>query len=492
MYALYARQSVEKEDSISVESQLEYCRMEARGVSFREYVDKGYSGKNTSRPAFHRMMGDIKKGEIQKVVVYKLDRISRSILDFSSMMEAFARCGVEFVSSTEKFDTSTPIGRAMLNICVVFAQLERETIQKRVCDAYRSRCRKGLYMGGRVPYGFTKEPFFVDNVKTSRYRADEEQARHIEAIYELYARPGTSLQDVVKELGNKGIFRVPGGAWNTARISEIIRNPVYVKANAEVYRFFEEQGAVLIDPIDKYTGENGCYLYKGDAARKLSNAAGQLVVLAPHKGIVAPELWLFCRKKALLQKSGGGETRKKSSWLVGKVRCALCGSRLLARTSPQGKRYLLCSGKARGNGCPGPGTLYADDMETLAAQELIEKLSSFRRPRLKENGAVDEGVLLRRCAEEIERKIEELLKQVPKANDVMMGYLNAQVEKLEQEKERLLASLKAQDDEGRQSAPLCTREEFTALPPEGKALAAGLLLDVIEVGNGVVCCRWRL
>ena len=100
-----------------------------------------------------------------------------------------------------------------------------------------------------------------------------------------------------KELGNKGIFRVPGGAWNTARISEIIRNPVYVKANAEVYRFFEEQGAVLIDPIDKYTGENGCYLYKGDAARKLSNAAGQLVVLAPHKGIVAPELWLFCIRK---------------------------------------------------------------------------------------------------------------------------------------------------------------------------------------------------
>ena len=85
------------------------------------------------------------------MIVYKLDRISRSISDFANMMEIFQQCNVEFISSTEKFDTSTPIGRAMLNICIVFAQLECETIQKRVNDAYHARSKHGFYVGGRIP-----------------------------------------------------------------------------------------------------------------------------------------------------------------------------------------------------------------------------------------------------------------------------------------------------------------------------------------------------
>ena len=133
--AIYARQSVDKKDSISIESQIEFCKYELKGGNCKEYTDKGYSGKNTDRPKFQELVRDIKRGLIAKVVVYKLDRISRSILDFANMMELFQQYNVEFVSSTEKFDTSTPMGRAMLNICIVFAQLERETIQKRVTDA---------------------------------------------------------------------------------------------------------------------------------------------------------------------------------------------------------------------------------------------------------------------------------------------------------------------------------------------------------------------
>ena len=124
--AIYARQSVDKKDSISIESQIEFCKYELKGGNCKEYTDKGYSGKNTDRPKFQELVRDIKRGLIAKVIVYKLDRISRSILDFANMMELFQQYDVEFVSSTEKFDTSTPMGRAMLNICIVFAQLERE------------------------------------------------------------------------------------------------------------------------------------------------------------------------------------------------------------------------------------------------------------------------------------------------------------------------------------------------------------------------------
>ena len=155
--AIYARQSVDRKDSISIESQIEFCKYELRGGNFKDYKDKGFSGKNTDRPRFQELMADIKRGLIRRVVVYKLDRISRSILDFATMMELFQQYNVEFVSSTEKFDTSTPMGRAMLNICIVFAQLERETIQKRVTDAYYSRCQRGFHMSGAAPYGFKLE-----------------------------------------------------------------------------------------------------------------------------------------------------------------------------------------------------------------------------------------------------------------------------------------------------------------------------------------------
>lgn len=121
MIAIYARQSVEKKDSISIESQIEYAKREVFSEDFKIYQDSGYSGKNTNRPAFHEMMADVQSGRIEKVVVYRLDRISRSILDFADFINILESNHISFVSATEKFDTSTPMGRAMLYIIVVFA-----------------------------------------------------------------------------------------------------------------------------------------------------------------------------------------------------------------------------------------------------------------------------------------------------------------------------------------------------------------------------------
>ena len=154
--AIYARQSVDKKDSISIESQIEFCKYELKGGNCKEYKDKGYSGKNTERPQFQQLMRDIESGLVRKVVVYKLDRISRSILDFANMMELFQQYNVEFVSSTEKFDTSTPMGRAMLNICIVFAQLETgnhtEAGDGRLLFPQPARLQDGRESPLRLPY----------------------------------------------------------------------------------------------------------------------------------------------------------------------------------------------------------------------------------------------------------------------------------------------------------------------------------------------------
>lgn len=163
--AIYARQSVDKKDSISIETQIELCRGCCdTNDDILVYTDKGYSGSNTERPGLKEMMRNIQAGIINKVVVYKLDRISRSLPDFVRMMEEFDKKQCDFVSRSEAFDTSTPLGKAMIQICMIFAQLERENIIQRIRDAYSSRSKEGFYMGGRVPYGFRlKVPKLMEN-----------------------------------------------------------------------------------------------------------------------------------------------------------------------------------------------------------------------------------------------------------------------------------------------------------------------------------------
>ena len=109
------------------------------------------------------------------------------------MMEIFQKYHVEFVFSTEKFDTSTPIGRAMLNICIMFAQLERETIQKRVTDAYYARCKRAFYMGGRILYGYRLTNTVIDHVRTSMYEEVPEESEQLKLIYSVYADTDNSL-----------------------------------------------------------------------------------------------------------------------------------------------------------------------------------------------------------------------------------------------------------------------------------------------------------
>ena len=106
MDAIYARQSVDKADSLSIQGQIELCLKQA-SEDYKVYQDKGYSGKNTNRPAFQRMMEDVEKGLIQKIIVYRLDRFSRSISDFGKLWDMLKKHNVEFVSINETFDTST-------------------------------------------------------------------------------------------------------------------------------------------------------------------------------------------------------------------------------------------------------------------------------------------------------------------------------------------------------------------------------------------------
>jgi len=121
---------------------------------YKVYCDPGFSGAILERPALGQMLGEIEEGKINTVIVYKIDRLTRSPKDFYYLMEVFEQYKVDFISITERFDTSTPAGRLLRNIMLTFAQFERELTSERTRDKLQERANKGMWNGGNIPYGY--------------------------------------------------------------------------------------------------------------------------------------------------------------------------------------------------------------------------------------------------------------------------------------------------------------------------------------------------
>ena len=491
--AIYARQSVDKMDSISIESQIEFCKYETHGAPYRVYKDRGYSGKNTDRPEFQQMLAAIRNGEIKRVICYKLDRCSRSILDFANLMEEFQKYNVEFVSCTEKFDTSSPMGRAMLSICIVFAQLERETIQQRVFDAYHSRNKRGFYMGGKIPMGFKTEPFYLEGKKTSRYVMVEDECKILEFMYAIYEKPLTSLGDVVKALDESGIKhpRKEDGRWTRTHIGRLLHNPVYVKADFAVYNFFKENGVVIHNPPEDFVGTNGCYLYSEKGKTH------------PHKGFIPSDVWLRCRKKQKLAGETVRQNKVKNTWLVGKMKCAKCGYAMVIRkcTKPSGKefRYIVCSASQEAEKkCDGVHGLKAEIIEQIIFDEMKKKLtmfSSLSAPR--ENRTDPEVFELNTKLAHIDSQIETATAKAMEASGALIKYLSDEVTKLDQERRIYASQLK--ELQAAANTKQCDITEITDyiskwdhLTLQDKILIVDALIDKIMLSETEITIRWKI
>ncbi len=499
MDAIYGRQSVDKKDSISIESQIEFCKHETCGKSFEVYQDKGYSGKNTDRPDFQRLIQDIKNGRIEKVIVYKLDRISRSILDFANMMEIFQKYKVEFISCTEKFDTSNPMGRAILNICIVFAQLERETIQMRVTDAYISRSEKGFYMGGRVPYGFKKVPIIINGINTSKYEIIPEEAEQIKLMYSLYAEPNTSYGDIIEYFQKNNIL-CHGKFWTRARIADHLKNPIYVKADLSVYEFYKSQGTLIYNSPEDFIGTNGCYFYKGeDTGRKQTDLKGQKLVLAPHEGIIDAETWLKCRIKCLKNKQIQPGRKILNTWLAGLVKCGKCGYALtFKKYKSKRARYLLCSHKMNSKACEGAGTIYADNFEKLIHNYMVDKLNHFENfsDNQSNNHYNPQITTINIEINNIEQEIQKLLDKISCANDITMTYINMKIKELDDRKKQLekeLAKLSIDKIDNSQILKIADcLQKWENLSIEDKRQVASTLIEVIHATSEEVYIKWKI
>lgn len=499
---IYARQSVEREDSISIESQIELCMREVLG-EHKVFRDKGYSGKNTERPDFQEMMAQIREGGVNRVIVYRLDRISRSVLDFAGLISEFQKYGVEFVSVTERFDTSTPIGKAMLMIVMIFAQLERETIQQRVVDAYRSRSRKGFYMGGRVPYGFELKDTVIDGVRTSMYVTKPDEIKVVQLIYSMYAEPQTSFMDIINYLKECGIKNQDGKNFSRMRLREMIVNPVYVKADTSIYEFFQSQGTEIVNDVSQFIGTNGAYLYTGDNAEKRKSISlnGHVLVLAPHEGFIDSETWLQCRRKCLNVRQIAKPVKAKNTWLAGKIKCIDCGYALSLKSYPRKRtedaRYYICNSKYVSASCDGVGSIPAREIEDIVFDEMSRKLVEFASLSHREKSG--DSMELAKCkvrADQIDKEINELIDKLVLAGAATAEYVNNRIEALDEEKKNVkekIAQLSASLF-GKQDIETITdyMSKWDDISIQDKISVVDALIETIHVGHGKVQIKWKI
>ena len=232
MIAIYARQSVERPDSISIAMQVEHCRRICpRSVPQQVYTDRGFSGTNTRRPALQQMLEAVEQGQIESVYVYKLDRISRSLCDFAAMMQEFRRRGVTLHSVRESFDTQTEIGGMLLNLLMMFAELEQKTIAGRVRDNYYARAVQQLALGGVPPYGYTAKPVTHGGHPTTMLEVQPEEAQQVQAFYTGYGVAGQNVEQLVQAANQAGSRTRQGASWSNSAVLRLLRSPVYVQGS---------------------------------------------------------------------------------------------------------------------------------------------------------------------------------------------------------------------------------------------------------------------
>ena len=330
----------------AAESYIASQRAEGWTCNPARYDDGGFTGGNVDRPGVQRLMADIEAGLIDCVVVYKVDRLSRSLLDFARMLEVFEQRGVAFVSVTQQFNTANSMGRLMLNVLLSFAQFEREVISERTRDKIAATKRKGFWSGGRPVLGYDIERRPGGN----RLAVNEDEASRVRRIFELYLECG-SVSQAIHRLDAMG-WKTK--AWITKRDREMGGRPF--------------NKSLLFNLLTNVT-------YLGKVKHKEDVYDGQ------HDAIIDDDLFRRVEQMLKANRSGDGRgsSNKHGALLKGLVRCKACGrsmihhyasSRLQSGAVKHYRYYVCTRAQKRGwNECPGP-SLPAPALEQFVVDQI--------------------------------------------------------------------------------------------------------------------------
>ncbi|OZV10750.1 hypothetical protein CIW83_18185 [Tissierella sp. P1] len=437
--AIYIRVSTleQAKEGFSIAAQkdrlISYCK--AKGWTIQDiYVDDGYTGTNTDRPALQSLLKNMNKFNI--VLVYKLDRLSRSQMDVLRLVEGeFLKNNIDFVSLLESFDTSTPFGRAMLGILAVFAQLERETIIERTKLGKERRAKEGYWRGGgNVPIGYN---FINDELVIDDY-----ESMQVKKVYELYLE-GKGADAIADYMTRKGYKNNNGYNWNSLQVIRVLSNPTYT----------------------------GIVEYNGNQYEGL------------HKPIISKETFEMIQS---IMKSRKQKPKSTKYLLGGIVYCAYCGARLRAtwaNAKEDGSKdhyyncYSLTGPKrmAKSDNCPGrhwkANELEGEIIRQLSDKELnverLKKAYEIEKKHLVEK-ANNQDIILNKIRD-IDNSIDKFMK-LYQDDKIPASVISERIDKLYREKIALEQSVLGESEnpieDNFETYLLC----FKILKPYGKRL----------------------
>lgn len=464
--AIYSRKSKFTGKGESIENQIELCRQYIR-THFQDciddnimvYEDEGFSGGNIERPKFKKMMIDARVKKFSIVVCYRLDRISRNIGDFAKLIEELETLKIAFVSIKEQFDTSSPMGRAMMYISSVFSQLERETIAERIRDNMHELSKTGRWLGGTSPTGYTSES--VEHVtvdgkvkRVCKLKLVPEEAEIVKKIFYKFIETNSLTKTEAYFLQN-GYKTKTGRNFTRFAFKNILSNPVYMIADEDAYRYLTENEVDLFANQTDFNGKYGIMAYnrtiqKTGKANRIRPMNEWIVSVGKHMGLISGAEWIKVQECLEQNRSKSyRKPRSNTALLSGLLFCADCGDymrpKLSKRLNIQGEQTYsyLCSmkEKSRSHICKMKNVngnmldkTVCEEIKKLGEDscEFVRQLEIGKQQIINNREEYDENLeRLRGTLVENEKKISALVFSLTKASGTSAeGYIIKQIDEL--------------------------------------------------------------
>lgn len=371
VFAIYSRKSKFTGKGESIENQIEMCRQyivrnfgQEQADNALVYEDEGFSGGSTKRPNFQRMLRDVHKGNIQTIVCYRLDRLTRNTKDCFEFVDELEHYGATFISIKENFDLTTPTGRLMFTFIAALAQMERETIAERIRDNLQELAKTGRWLGGNTPLGYESEGTEYCKVdgkkrKTFHLKFIPEEVKLVQIIFSKFLEL-KSLTKLETFLLNQDYKTRQGKPFTRFAIREIIMNPVYAKADEDMYQYLILNDVRPFSEHEAFDGTHGIMAYnrtdqnKGSTTRK-KPIEEWVVAIGEHEGIISGKDWVYIQKliDENKTKSFRWRTGQKSEALLSGLLHCRCGHcmrpKATSRTGADGERLFryLCELKEK-------------------------------------------------------------------------------------------------------------------------------------------------
>ena len=337
-HIIYSRKSKYTGKGESVENQVDLCKQKilAKYPNIKVFTDEGFTGANTNRPAFQKLLNEIRDNKVESVTCYRLDRVSRNVGDFCNLINELEKYNVGFISIREDFDTTSPMGKAMMLICSVFAQLERDTIAERIRDNMMELAKTGRWLGGTPPTGFKSvevQTFNQDGKKKKLFKLEEiSDEKNLIILLknkykEIKSQTGLETYTIQNNLQTKN-----GKRFTRWALVNILTNPVYCKADIDAYNYFTEKGALVIGEKEDFDGKYGLMVYNKTnqmtgKSKKDNDISEWIVAIGKHKGFWSGKEHVEVQQ--LLELGSNKRFRKpniNNALLSGLLRCSYCNS----------------------------------------------------------------------------------------------------------------------------------------------------------------------